>query len=84
MKLNKLLIFPLLVLPLFCTSIKESRQQIKVLATTEHHDVFIDDIIDVEPRILEYADQSKVVNGQIITPSGDTYEGHSFVVEEPG
>ena len=84
MKLNKLIIFPLLVLPLFCTSIKDSKQKIKVLATTEHYDVFMDDVIDVEPRILEYNDESKVVNGQIITPSGNTYEGHSFVVEEAG
>ena len=84
MKLNKLIIFPLFVLPLFCTSIKDSKQQIKVLATTEHYDVFMDDVIDVEPRILEFNDESKVVNGQIVTPSGNTYEGHSFTIEEPG
>ena len=69
---------------MFCTSLKGSRQQIKVLATTEHHEVFINDIIDVEPRILEHNGESKVVNGQIITPNGDTYEGHSFSVEDPG
>lgn len=84
MNFRKFLIFPFLSLPLFVSPLKDTRMEIRVLATTEHFDVFINDIIDVEPRVLEHNSESKVVNGEIITPNGDTYSGHSFTIEEPG
>ena len=84
MKLKKILIFPVLALPLFFTSVGQNKESIKVLASTEQHDVFMNDVINVESRALEYDGQRQVVKGQIVTPSGNTFEGHSFVIEEPG
>ena len=84
MKLSKFLIFPLLALPLIASPLKGTKSEVRVLASTEHYDVFINDIVNVEPRTLQYNSESKVVNGEIITPSGNTYSGHSFAIEEPG
>ena len=71
-------------MPLSCTSVREAAPSILPLRSTEHHDVFVGDVINVEKRTLEYSGESKVVDGQIITPNGDTFTGHSFTVEEPG
>ena len=84
MKLKHLLLSSLLFVPLSCTSVSEAAPSILPLRSTEHHDVFIGDVINVEKRTLQYSGESKVVDGQIITPSGDTFTGHSFTVEEPG
>ena len=84
MKLKHLVIFPLLFVPLACSSLDDVPFKAVVLRSTEHHDVFIGDVINVQPRTLEYEGESKVVNGQIITPREDTYTGHSFTVEEAG
>ena len=85
MKLRHLLLFPLFVLPLSCSSGSEVLNATPlVLRSTEHHDVFIGDVIKVQPRTLQYQGESKVVDGQIITPSENTFTGHEFTVSEPG
>ena len=84
MKLKHLVLSSLLFVPLSCASIKEAAPSILPLRSLEHHDVFIGDVIEVEKRTLEYDGDSKVVDGQIITPSGNTFTGHSFTIEEPG
>ena len=84
MKLRHLILSSLLFVPLSCSSVKEVTPSILPLRSTEHHDVFVGDVINVEKRTLEYEGDSKVVDGQIITPQGDTFTGHSFAVEEPG
>ena len=84
MKLKHLVLSSLLFVPLSCASLQDAKPSILPLRSTEHHDVFVGDVIQVEKRTLEYQGESKVVDGQIITPNGDTFTGHSFTIEEPG
>lgn len=61
-----------------------SGEKYRVLADDEQVIVRIGDKIDVEKRTLVYEDQSKVVDGKIISPSGASYEGNRFAVTEAG
>ena len=72
-------------MPLACSSGSEvASVSPLVLRSSEHHDVFIGDVIKVQQRTLQYQGESKVVDGQIITPSENTFTGHEFTVSEPG
>ena len=82
--IKKLFIFSALLVPVAISFNVAGYDSVKVLAQTENHDVFIGDVVRVEPRRLQYNGESKDVAGLIISPKGDSFQGKSFTVSEPG
>lgn len=58
--------------------------RIPLLAEDETNVIFLNDKVTVEPRTLSYNDETKVVNGKIITPSGASLTGREFTAKEHG
>ena len=83
-RFNKLLVLVSLLVPVAITSSNGIFESIKVLASTENHDVFIGDTIQVETRRLEYNSEHKDVSGLIFNPNGDSFRGRSFTINEAG
>lgn len=81
---RKLFVLAALLLPVALTSTHSTFENVRVLATTENHDVFIGDTIEVETRRLTHNDEYKDVKGLIYNPNGDSFEGRSFTITEPG
>ena len=82
--IRKLFVLAALLVPVAISSSGKTFESIRVLATTENHDVFIGDTIDVETRRLEYNGEHKDVSGLIINPKGDSFKGRAFTISEPG
>ena len=58
--------------------------RIPLLAEDETNVIFLNDKVTVEPRTLSYNDETKVVNGKIITPRGASLTGREFTAKEHG
>ena len=82
--IRKLVILTALFLPVALSTSGGSFESAQLLATTENYDVFIGDTIDVKTRRLEYNGDHKDVFGLIFNPRGDSFQGKSFTITEPG
>ena len=82
--IRRLFVLAALLLPVAISSSGGTFESIRVLASTENHDVFIGDTIDVEARRLEHNGEHKDVSGLIFNPRGDSFQGRSFTITEPG
>ena len=81
---KKLFVLAALLVPVAITTSSGGFERVKVIASTENHDVFIGDIVKVETRRLEYNGEHKDVSGLIINPRGDSFQGRSFTISEAG
>lgn len=83
--MKKWLIVPALLLLTSCYATEKSSFEPVVLYRNETIDgIKIGDKIAVEPKTITYEGQSKVVNGEIITPDGSCKVGKVFEIEMPG
>lgn len=77
-------LFPIFILMPLTACVASKVNYVRAITQTEDVVVKIGDVIEVEPRRLEYEGDSKTVNGQIFMPDGTALAGKSFTITMPG